>query len=210
MPFHSFIQCLLLSVLGGCILRAVSSTDTVSPHQTQPFFVPTYGVSAGGHSSSARGWNSWGLQANPLTNYAGWVFDDYHLLQQCASIVTTPGFDYLCSIDAGWSAEGGDLHGRVVPDKRVFSYTGSLANFSDQIHKMGLKVGVYLIPGAFQADVSATIENTNITIAEILDSESPSYFSRHTFRWDADGVQQWHDSVVSNLVSMRVTMRRSW
>ena len=191
-----------LYALGACLPQGSPKSDDSTVHQVQPFFVPSYAVSAGGYSSAARGWNSWGLQANPLTNYAGWVFDDYHFLQQCGLIATTPGFDYYCSIDDGWSAKGGDHYGRTVPDDNVFSTTGSLKNFSDQIHDLGLKVGIYLLPGALQVDAGATIENTSITIGDILDTKSPIYNSRQAFNWSADGVQQWHDSVVRNLASM--------
>ena len=207
MRFSFSVHCLLFlraCVLGTCLPQAFSRRDEPSPQQVQSFFVPSYGVSAGGHSSAARGWNSWGLQANPLTNYAGWVFDDYHLLQQCGLITTTPGFDYYCSIDDGWSAKGGDRYGRTVPDENVFATTGSLKNFSDQIHALGLKVGVYTLPGALQADASATVENTSITVGDILDPKSPIYNSRQAFNWGADGVQQWHDSVVKNFASMSV------
>ena len=70
---------------------------------------------------------------------------------------------------------------------------------------MGMKVGIYLLPGALLADAETIIEDTNITIGEVLDYKSPSYFSRRAFNWSADGVQQWHDSVVKNLASMSVT-----
>ena len=198
MSFQSLLCCLLLLKVPSIL----ADQSELSISQPQPFSVIQYGTSAGGHTSSARGWNSWGLQANPLSNYGGWKFDDYHFLQQCSLLVPEPGFDYYCSIDSGWSVDGGDEYGRIMPKESIFSTTGSLANFSAQIHAMGLKVGIYLLPGAFVVDANATIENTTITIGEILDPESPIYYSRRAFNWTADGVQQWHDSVVKNLASM--------
>ena len=212
MQFLASLHVVLLSSVS--LSQASSSQNPIEEYQAstpqpQPFIVPKYGVSAGGHSSAARGWNSWGLQANPLLNYAGWTFNDYNLLQQCGLVLTTPGFDYYCSIDSGWSAQGGDRYGRIVEDKNIFSTTGSLEEFSDQIHNMGMKVGIYLLPGALLADAGAIIEDTNITIGDILDYESTSYFSRRAFSWSADGVQQWHDSVIKNLASMSVA-RVQW
>jgi len=213
MKFHFCMICLLRFIV--LISEASRSQSFVtrpepSARQTKPFSVPTYNVSAGGFSSAARGWNSWGLQANPLTNYAGFVFNDYHFLQQCGLIVTTPGYDYYCSIDSGWSADQGDEYGRFVEDKSIFSTTGSLANFSDQIHGMGMKVGIYLLPGAFEVDAGTTIENTTLKIGDILDYETPSYFSRRAFNWSADGVQQWHDSVIKHLASVSVTIGKCY
>lgn len=44
---------------------------------TTQLYVPFYGSSANGHRAPARGWNSFGLQANPLVARAsGFVFDD--------------------------------------------------------------------------------------------------------------------------------------
>lgn len=43
------------------------NTIELSSVQRQPFFIPTYATSTGGFSTAARGWNSFGLQANPST-----------------------------------------------------------------------------------------------------------------------------------------------
>ena len=171
--------------------------------QTQPFFVPTYATSAGGFSTAARGWNSFGLQANPSTyKTAGFEFNDYHFAQQCDLMVLTTGFDYYCSIDSGWSLNGGDQYGRIVPDNaNIFTWYKSLAGFADHAHSQGYKVGIYLLPGAFVGDGETTIENTTIKIGDVLDT-SVTYNLRQAFNWGADGVQQWHDSVVCNLASM--------
>lgn len=170
----------------------------------QPFAVPTYATSPGGKTGPARGWNSFGFQANPDMNTPlGWAFNDYHFQQQCQRIITTPGHDYYCSIDSGWSLNGGDEYGRIVPNNQdIFTTTGSLANFASWAHSKGLKVGIYLLPGALKADANKIIENTTITIGTVLDPTSPVYNLRQAFKWEADGVQQWHDSVVRNFASM--------
>lgn len=69
------------------------------------------------------------------------------------------------------------------------------------MHSHGYKVGVYLLPGAFVADGGITIENTIIKIDDVLDA-NVTYNLRQAFNRGADGVQQWHDSVVCNLASM--------
>lgn len=51
-------------------------------------YVPFYDTSANGHNSSARGWNTFGLQANPATwSAAGFDFNDF----QCARSVAVAG-----------------------------------------------------------------------------------------------------------------------
>lgn len=195
----------MFSYLPFCTLIISFSTAYAS----QPFTVPTYkATSANGKNSSARGWNSFGLQANGGTHGAAkWDFNDYHFQDQCQYIVTAPGYDYYCSIDSGWSLNGGDQYGRIVPDNQnIFSTTGSLQKFADWAHAKGLKVGVYLLPGALQADTDKTIEETSIKLGEVLDQTwNPAYSLRLPFKdWNADGVQQWHDSVVRNLASMSV------
>lgn len=58
-----------------------------------------------GFSSSARGWNSFGLQANGGTD-PGFVFNQYYVQQQCdvlaSSVFKNFGYTY-CSLDSGWS-----------------------------------------------------------------------------------------------------------
>ena len=129
-------------------------------------------------------------------------FNDYHFAQQCDLMVLTSGFDYYCSIDSGCSLNGGDQYGRIVPDNaNIFTWYKSLAGFVDHAHNKGYKVGIYLLPGAFVGDGGITIENTTIKIGDVLNT-SVTYNLQQAFNWGADGVQQWHDSVVYNLASM--------
>lgn len=53
-------------------------------------------------------------------------------------MVLSAGFDYHCSIDSGWSLNGGDRYGRIVPvDDNVFTWYESLAGFADHAHGRG-------------------------------------------------------------------------
>ena len=113
-------------------------------------------------------------------------------------MVLTAGFDYYCSIDSGWSLNGGDQYGCIVPDNaNIFTRYKSLVGFAEHAHSQGYKVGISLLPGAFVGDGWVTIENTSIKIGDVFDT-SVTYNLRHAFNWAADGVQQWHDSVVCN------------
>lgn len=86
-------------------------------------------------------------------------------------MVLSAGFDYSCSIDSGWSLNGGDRYGRIVrDDENVFTWYESLAGFADHAHGWGCKVGVYLLPGAFVGDGGAIIEDTTVKIGDVLDA----------------------------------------
>lgn len=169
--------------------------------QSEPFYVPFYNKTANGHLGAARGWNTFGFQANPLIAQAlGFTFDDFHFAQQCDHIITDPSYDSYCSIDSGWSLNGGDRFGRLEPDTSVFSTFG-IRGLSDHLHSRGVKLGIYVVPGALVVDQDVIIENTTIRLGDVLDN-STDFFGRRAFLWGKDGVQQWHDSVVRNFVSL--------
>ena len=184
------------------VVICFTSVWIASTQAPQLFSVPTYGTSANGHSSAVRGWNSFGLQANKEKMYgpAGFDFNDYHFAQQCDLLQTEPGYDYVCSIDSGWSTTGGDQYGRITEDKTIFSCFGSLKGFGDHVHSKGLKLGVYLLPGSVASDSQATIENTTIKLGDVQDT-SHWYYARYSFQWGKDGVQQWHDAQIKYLAA---------
>jgi len=64
---------------------------------------------------------------------------------------------------------------------------------------LGLKLGVYVVPGGFLQDVNKTISNTNIQIKEVCSGDNG--LDRCNWDYEADGVQQWHDSVVAQFAS---------
>eukprot|EP00026_Physarum_polycephalum_P007601 Phypoly_transcript_07665.p1 GENE.Phypoly_transcript_07665~~Phypoly_transcript_07665.p1 ORF type:complete len:529 (+),score=56.66 Phypoly_transcript_07665:56-1588(+) len=168
--------------------------------QNVPFYIPFYDQSANGFTMPSRGWNSFGLQANPQTSK--FVFNDANFRQQCSYIQTQPGYDYYCSLDSGWSVGGnGDEYGRLIPEPSVISNISDLASF---LHSKGLLLGVYVLPGAFTSDANKLVYGTNIKIGSLFNTTSdPSgktcndYNARNNFIYSLDGVQQWHNSVVN-------------
>jgi len=87
-----------------------------------------------GFTGPPRGWNSFGIQANPGTD-SSFVFNQEDVLQQCDMMASNPGlkangFEY-CSLDSGWSVpDHGDENGRLIPDSSLFPgiATGEVAN----------------------------------------------------------------------------------
>lgn len=152
----------------------------------------------GGFTAPARGWNSFGLQANPAIN-PSFVFDQDHVIQQAnALIAALPGSvldagSYYISLDSGWSiGDHGDEYGRICYDSSKFDIP-SLAAY---LHSRGLKLGVYVLPGAFYKDRDKMIYGTSIPISATL-SGNNNGFARCDFNFEKEGVQEWHNSVVA-------------
>lgn len=58
-----------------------------------------------------------------LTKRPGFDFDEYRFAQQCDLMVLVSGFDYYCSINSGWSLNGVDQYGQIVPDNaNIFTW----------------------------------------------------------------------------------------
>lgn len=173
-----------------------------------PFHTISYGTSANGFSTAIRGWNSFGLQEGSpkLQQDAGWDFNDYHFRQHCSKIVVEPGFDYVCSIDSGWSTGcNGDINGVPEPDANIIPDIVDLGKF---LHNKGLKLGVYVLPGAFDSDGTAgkVVEGTDIKIQSLFDPNQPGYNCRRAFDYRKDGTQQWHESVIKRFASWYATI----
>ena len=110
------------------------------------------------------GWSSWSLQS---TNYPGvntnggasWLTEQ-HVLQQAdvmAAKLKQYGYQYV-NIDAGWWMDYGwnpgyDAHGRPAPNKTRFP--DGIKYVADQVHAMGLKLGIYMPVGLEIADYNA-------------------------------------------------------
>ncbi|KAF9071313.1 hypothetical protein BDP27DRAFT_1419111 [Rhodocollybia butyracea] len=102
-----------------------------------------------------------GIQADGATNPT-FVFNQAQVQQQCDVLLAFSGLTSLgyevCSLDSGWSIGGnGDANGRIIADSSLFNMT-DLANHLDS---EGLQLGVYVIPGGFEADVNKTILGTD-------------------------------------------------
>lgn len=58
------------------LLLSVAHAAPVT-YKQEDVYVPFYDPTANGHSTGARGWNTFGLQANgPVAQAAGFAFDD--------------------------------------------------------------------------------------------------------------------------------------
>ncbi|KAF9071318.1 glycoside hydrolase superfamily [Rhodocollybia butyracea] len=69
-----------------------------------------------------------------------------------------------------------------------------MADLGDHLHSEGLLLGVYVRPGGWLTDLNKTILGTDITIGSVCTGDN----GLNQCNWDygADGVQQWHNSVV--------------
>jgi alpha-galactosidase len=155
--------------------------------------VLTITVTPNGFTSPPRGWNSYALQANHPAA-PNFVFNQAGVMQQCDAMAsklgTSNGYTY-CSLDSGWSVGGnGDEYGRIIFDTSVFNLT----TLSQHLHDQGQKLGVYVVPGAFLADVNKTILGTDVTIGEVCSGNNG--LARCNFDFSQPAVQTWHDSVV--------------
>ena len=161
------------------------------------------GSTRNGFNSSGRGWNSWGIQATPVTTPSWTNFDQENVIRQC-SVLATPEFKAMgydvCSLDAGWSGSV-DEYGRISFNSTLFD----LPKLGTFLHSLGLKMGVYAIPGVPCEAGNKTIMGTNVTISDVLigNNDALGYCD-----WDfsKDGVQQWHDSLIELWVSWGVDM----
>lgn len=96
-----------------------------------------------------------------------------------------------CSLDSGWSAGyNGDEHGRIIYDDAKFD----IPKLADHLHARGLKLGLYVVPGAFQADLNKTILETDTKIGDVCAGDEG--LARCVFDYTRLEVQTWHDSVV--------------
>lgn len=156
------------------------------------FTVISYSETSGGFNTPARGWNSFGLQANNVG--ANFTFDQDHVIAQCdvlASERLDAGNYTYCSLDSGWSAGyNGDEHGRIIYDDAKFD----IPKLADHLHARGLKLGLYVVPGAFQADLNKTILGTDTKIGDVCAGDEG--LARCVFDYTRLEVQTWHDSVV--------------
>ncbi|KAF5335651.1 hypothetical protein D9757_015418, partial [Collybiopsis confluens] len=115
--------------------------SNLPPVDPPPLHSLRIGRTANGFDIPARGWNSFGLQANPKV-HPDFRFNQANIIRQCDQLASTlGGYGYTyCSLDSGWSLPfWGDKHGRVVPDPRLFNLT----QLTDHLHSQGLSLGVY-------------------------------------------------------------------
>lgn len=173
------------------VLRTLTAT---------PLNVITINETPNGFSSPARGWNSFGLQQNPAID-PSFIFDQAGVEVQVdglASLLTDDmisAHDYYISLDSGWSEpSSGDDHGRITYNSALFD----IPTLADYVHDRGLKLGVYVLPGAFCDDWNKVIVGTNTSIQSIFTSpKTNNGFSRCNLDFSNPATQTWHNSVVA-------------
>jgi alpha-galactosidase len=160
---------------------------------------------ANNFTSAARGWNSWGIQADPGTTPSFKSFNQEFILSQC-SVLAEPAFvaaGYeLCSLDSGWSdPEMTDEYGRIMYRLPQFN----LSELGAQLHTMGLKLGAYTLPGFPCSGLDKPIKGTNIRLRDVWNGNVLG-FGFCDFDFGIPGVQEYHDSVIELWTSWGVDM----
>lgn len=195
--YPSFSICSVLLTMFSLFWRSASGQQ-----QALPLKVVKAMSTPNGFSEPPRGWNSFGLQANPDIN-PSFTFDQEGVIEQANALLdkTPPrlltAHDYYISLDSGWSiGDHGDDNGRITYDTSKFD----LPALSTYLHSKGLKLGIYVLPGAFCKDSGKSIYDTSIPINATL-SGNNNGFARCDFDFSKDGVQQWHDATVALFAS---------
>ncbi|KAI1776954.1 glycoside hydrolase family 27 protein [Hypoxylon cercidicola] len=189
--------------LRSSLLVAVSAFIVISPATSQPALqVVQIGTIPNGFTAPPRGWNSFGIQANPATT-PGFSFNQTGVTSQCdvlAQNTALKGAGYVyCSLDSGWSVGGnGDEYGRIIYDSSIFD----IPSLADHLHGEGLLLGIYIVPGAFIADEAKTILGTDVTIGSVCSGDNG--LARCNFDYSQPAVQEWHNSVVNQFASWGV------
>ncbi|KAK2609167.1 hypothetical protein QQS21_002249 [Conoideocrella luteorostrata] len=159
--------------------------------------VISFGTTSGGFDAPARGWNSFGIQANNVVS--DWKFDQAHVQTQCdvlSSKLSAGNYTY-CSLDSGWSmGSDGDSYGRIIPDTTVFP---NLAGLAAHLHSSGLQLGVYVVPGGFIADTNKTIYGTSTKIGSVCTGDNG--LKRCNWDYSQGATQQWFNSVANQFAS---------
>ncbi|KAI9692706.1 MAG: hypothetical protein M1820_009457 [Bogoriella megaspora] len=181
------------------LAREVDARDAfyVTNKRQSALPVLRYGTSPNGFRDTARGWNSFGLQANPSAA-PNFQFNQDRTLNQCERLNAISDTVY-CSVGSGWSVGGnGDDNGRPIPNTTVFPDLPGLAN---QLHAKGLKIGIYVLPGGFEADANKTPLGTDIQIGSLFnttvdeDSAFSNFFNaRVNWNYTKDGGHRLHQT----------------
>ena len=185
--YHTFLQSLFLTL--HCFVQAAS-----------PLNVITIETTPNGFDSPARGWKSFGLQANPNVK-PDFVFNQANVTARADALLSLipagelSSHDYYISLDSGWSdGSRGDENGRILYNDTLFS----IPKLADYLHGKDLKLGIYVLPGAFCADENKTIIGTDSTIKDIFSRPLTNHgFARCDLDYGNSNTQTWHDSVMN-------------
>jgi alpha-galactosidase len=134
------------------LLWALALCQLLSPvlALSRLWVVPT----AGGYTGAFKGWTTFPLQSfrTPGFPYGDRFLTEDNLRAQAraqAQHLLASGYNYFM-IDSGWSlGDSGDENGRIASNHTIFP---NFPGFIAELHSMGLKVGVYIVPGVFASD----------------------------------------------------------
>ncbi|OAA55646.1 glycoside hydrolase family 27 [Cordyceps fumosorosea ARSEF 2679] len=145
--------------------------------------VLSYSETTGGFRSPARGWNSFGLQANNING--DFSFDQAHVTAQC---------DLLASQLAGAN------YTLTLYDASKFDVPA----LAEHLHAHGLQLGLYVVPGALRTEVNKTILGTGTRIGDVCTGDEG--LARCVFDYTRPEVQTCHDSVVQQFAEWGADM----
>ncbi|CAF1374513.1 unnamed protein product [Rotaria magnacalcarata] len=134
----------------------------------------------------------------------GMKFNQENVIEQCSQLVNVlGGYGYdLCSLDSGWSmGANGDEYGRIIYDSSIFN----ILQLADHLHSIGLKLGVYVVPGYFANDANKTVLGTNYSLFEIGNGHNNG-LARIDLNYSHPGAQKWCNSVIDQFAEWGVDM----
>lgn len=184
------------TIINGCYPQPIANSG--------PLQVLRTAKTRNGFTGPARGWNSWGIQATPVTTPSWEVLNQRNIINQC-TVLARPEFKKMgynvCSIDAAWNTNDVDKYGRIQYNATLFD----LPTLGEYLHGIDLKLGVYVIPGVPCSAENKTIKGTNIRIGDVINGNNDGL---EYCDWDfsKDGVQQWHNSLIELWASWGVDM----
>ncbi|ETS73189.1 hypothetical protein PFICI_15134 [Pestalotiopsis fici W106-1] len=189
--------------ISGCYPLASNSTGDSSS------FIKT-SKSPQGFVSAARGWNSWGIQANPRTipGYSSTIapyVNQSFIIEQCTvlsgSAFVAAGYD-LCSIDDYWDSTVSDEYGRITYNATLFD----MPTLATKLHDMGLKLGLYARPSAPCDAANKTISNTDILVGSLFISGLEDARGNCYLNYSNPDTQLWHNALIDLWASWGVDM----
>jgi chitodextrinase len=180
-------------------------------------------ASAGKHAAPVladkpyMGWSSWSLESTNFPGYGGenWLTESNVLKQAdvVASKLKPHGYNYV-NVDAGWNVDNGtnkfDAYGRPIADVKKFP--DGMKYVGDQLHKKGLKFGLYLAVGlyidAYNDGKTPIYGAPGCTTKDIVypDLRKTSGWDNVSYQmnWSSPCSQKYIDSVANELASWGV------
>jgi alpha-galactosidase len=190
------------SILTAYLFTFILSSHAL--HQLQK------GDSANGRSVAFKGWSSFPLQAYnlPGTKFGSNWLSEANLRDQALALSKLgSGYDTFM-IDSGWSDGGaGDNNGRITWNTTVFQ---DFPQFVADLKSLGLKVGIYVIPGVFTGDINANKQILGSTFkmqdinSACSGTDFPCSFGRTDLDFEnhADASNAWVKSVVNQFADL--------